>query len=263
MGIVSSIFGRKKPAEPRHSALAMPMFAHASPPNIDAALAWVRERFPDCPAIGQPEGSDDTFTAAIPGGQIGGTFVSAPIPPGDLEGPTALAWHWPSATVDVERHVAHEICFASSSEMDRVALRLLHSRVIAGVAAVSKASGVYVGSSLLVREGQAYVADIEQSDRDSLPIFSWLGFNPVAEEPGRSAYTTGLREFGLLELEVRHSSLQWESLFEFLANVAQYQIANNLQIGDGETVGGSEDERLQVRHLASQYIPDTKVACIS
>lgn len=134
-----------------------------------------------------------------------------------------------------------------------------HSRI----AAVGKASAIYVGASLLVREGQAYIADIEQADRDNPPVFSWLGFNRVAEEQGHFAYTTGLREFGLLDLEVRHSPLQWDGLIEFLANIAQYAIANNVQIGDGETVGLSDEQRLLVRHLSSEFIPETTVACIS
>jgi hypothetical protein len=191
------------------------------------------------------------------------TFVSAPVPSGDLEGPKALAWHWPSASAVVAEHVAHEICFASSSELDFIALRLLHSRVIAGIAAVGSATAVYVGSSLLVREGRAYVADIEEASRENLPLFSWLGFNPAQEESGRSAYTSGLREFGLLELEARNSAMQWPELFEFLANVAHYELSTNVQIGDGETVGGSESERIVVRHLRSRFIPDTTVACIA
>jgi hypothetical protein len=262
VGVISSILSRRKKVESRHSAVAMPMFSHVSPPDIGAALDWIRQRFPDCPPIGHPDGSDNTFTASIPGGQIGITFVPAAIPSGDLDGPTALAWHWPSAGVAVQQHVAHEICFASSSEMDRVALRLLHSRVIAGIAAVGQASAVYVGSSMLIREGPVYVADIEQADRDNLPVFSWLGFIPVAGDRGQSVYTTGLREFELLELEIRNSSLQWDGLFEFLANIAHYEIASSIQIGDGETVGLSED-RLLVTHQSSEFIPDTTVACIS
>lgn len=263
MGLIRSIFDRRKSRKPQANALAMPMFAHRSPPDIAAALAWVRERFPDCPPIGPAEGSDDTITASIPGGQIGMTFVSAPVPSGELEGPTALAWHWPSASSVVAQHVAHEICFAGSSELDLIALRLLHSRVIAGIAAVGSATAIYIGSSLLVREAEAYIADIEQASSENLPLLSWLGFNPVQEESVRSAYSSGLREFGLLELEVRNSALEWPELFEFLANVAHYEIANGVQIGDGETVGGSDSERIVVRLMASRFLPDTTVACIA
>ena len=263
MGNIRSNYGRSRARKPQVTALAMPMFAHRSPPDIAGALTWVRERFPDCPPIGALEGSDDTFTASIPGGQIGMAFVSAPVTSGDLEGPTALAWHWPSASATVAAHVAHEICFANSPELDFIALRLLHSRVIAGIAAVGSATAVYVGSSRLVREGQAYIAHIEQASRENLPLLSWLGFNPAEEESGRSAYTSGLGEFGLLELEIRNSALQWPDLFEFLANVAHYELATNVQIGDGETIGGSESERIVVRHLRSRFIPDTTVARIA
>jgi len=68
---------------------------------------------------------------------------------------------------------------------------------------------------------------------------------------------------GLLELEVRDSGREWSDLFEFLANIAHYELVTGVQIGDGETVGGSETERFVVRHTASRYMPETRVACVA
>ena len=261
MGIVRNLFRRQQP-ERRSSALAMPLFPHTSPPDIAAALRWVQERFADIPPVGPLVGSENTYTVAIPGGQIGLTHIHAPVPRGDLEGPIALAWHWPAASSTIADHVAHEICFASSSELDLIALRLLHSLVIAGIVATNNSSAVYVGSALLVKEASSYVAEMEEANAENLPLLCWLGFNAVAHGFTLSAYTTGLSDFDLLELEIHNSRLEWSELCDFLANVAHYELASGAQIGDGETVGGSESERIVVRHLKSRFMADRKVACI-
>lgn len=262
MSILRRLFGRAPKPKRQNTALAMPLFLTQDPPDIREALRWVRERFPDSSSFGEPDGEAETFTVAIPGGQLGMTFVPMPVPANDLLGPNTLAWHWPSAASVVAGHVAHQILFASSSELDYIELRLLHSRVIAGIVACGHACGVYVGSGMLVREGGAYVQDNLAADRDNLPLLSWIGFNPVMDGGSRSAYTTGLSDFGLLELEVRTFKGDFAETFELLADIAHYQITSGVQIGDGETVGGSDAERIVVRHLASRYIPKTTVACI-
>jgi hypothetical protein len=263
MGIIRALFGRRNSESSRVSALAMSMIPHVRPPDVGSVIAWVREQFDDCPPIGDPQGSEHTFTAEIPGGQIGFTHVPAPIPSGDLDGPIAFAWHWPTAAEVIADHTAHEICFASSTVLNSIELHLLHSRVIAGVVEISGASGVYVGSSLLAREAEKFLADIKEGTSENLPLLSWLGFNPVAGESTRSGYTTGMRDFGMLELEIRDSALEWAKLLECLANIAHYELISGLQIGDGETVGSSESERIEVHHTESIFIPDTRVAWIA
>jgi hypothetical protein len=43
------------------------------------------------------------------------------------------------------------------------------------------------------------------------------------------------------------------SLLGLLVNVAHYEISAGIQIGDGETVGGSADERIGIRHRPSRF----------
>jgi hypothetical protein len=52
-------------------------------------------------------------------------------------------------------------------------------------------------------------------------------------------------------------------LFEFLANLAHYQLAFGIQVGDGATVGGSDDERIVVRHVKSRFTSNERVAQIN
>jgi len=77
-----------------------------------------------------------------------------------------------------------------------------------------------------------------------------------------SAYTTGLAEFGLLELEVRHSPLPWTTLLGTMADIAHHQIVSGIQIGDGDSVGESDSDLHRVRHTRSRFLRKATVALI-
>lgn len=262
MSVLKRIFRMGKKEKPRTTALAMPLLSSRSAPNFAEALQWARLRDPDGPTIGALSGDDGAFVAPIPGGQVALAFVAAPVPSGDLEGPRLLAWHWPNASADIDRHVAHVICFAESSELEANELRLLHSRVVAGILYATDSIGVYVGSATLARERDAYLNDVKSASLEDLPLFCWIGFNLVGDEEYASAYTTGLKDFGLLELEVRRTSSSWGQIIGFLADVAHYELTGHLQIGDGETIDGLHGERVTVRHSPSEFKPGEVVACV-
>jgi len=262
MGVFTKLFGGKK-SSGTVSALAMPFFPTGAEPDIQHAIDWVRTRFPDSESIEDVDTKDGAMTAEIPGGRLGVVHVPAQIPRDDLEGPLALAWHWPGAQEAIEGHESHAVCFASSSVLPLIAVRLFHSRFVAGLAATAGASGVYVGSALLVREPTEFISEVQQANAESLPLLCWVGFNPVGDGEERSGYTTGMKDFGLLELEIRHAQLGWSELMDFLVNIAHYEITSGIQIGDGETLGFSETDRRQVQHVSSEFIPDATVALIT
>src|SRR4029453_13068421 len=173
----------------------MPLFAHARPPDVAQALGWVREHFPGGPAFGALEGADDVSTVEIPGGTLGFAHIPGPVPKGDLEGPLEQAWHWPEANAVVGAHQTHVVCFGGSKELDIIDMRLLHSRVIAGLLATGEGCGVYVGDARLVKSAEMYIEDLRESSRQRLPMPAWVGFNLIHDEGAQSAYTTGLTEF--------------------------------------------------------------------
>ena len=64
-------------------------------------------------------------------------------------------------------------------------------------------------------------------------------------------YTLGMSQFGLMDIEVDRCRRDPQDLFEFVSNIAHYLIQSGPVIADGNTVGGSEDERILVRHRPS------------
>ena len=260
MGLLASLFWRKKP--PLAGALAMPLLPHRQPIQYQQAFDWVRERFPDSPPLSDLRSDEEASTVQIPGGQFGFLQIPAQVPAGDLEWPVDSAWHWLEARAVIDSHQSHVVCFSHSAEMQMIDMRLLHSRVIAGLLATAGGIAVYVGDAQLVKSAEEYIDEICEASRDSLPMLSWIGFNPIREGHVHSAFTTGLAEFGLLELEVRHSPLPWTTLLGTMADIAHHQIVYGVQIGDGDTVGEPDAELHQVRHTRSHFLRRSKVALI-
>ena len=263
MGLFSRLTGhRAKQTNETHQALAMVMLNPGATFDADQAIRRLIETSTDLPSIVDVNTKDGATVANIPGGTVGLVRMPMPIPAGDLVGPTAVAWHWPSAADTIAAHDHHLIVYATSSALERLDLRLFHTKLVASILASTDAAGVYVGDAMLVRSSQDYQGDAARASRDNLPIMLWVGFNAVREENTLSAYTSGLSAFGFLELEVHRSTQSLADLFGALADIANYQLSSGRALNDGDTFGATEFDRSRVFHRPSAFIPGTKVALL-
>ena len=72
-------------------------------------------------------------------------------------------------------------------------------------------------------------------------------------------YTLGLEQFGKREIEVQNSKWKPGDILEFVYNVAHYIITSGTTIEDGNTVGGTKEERITVRYELSKVDPERTV----
>ena len=262
MGFFKRLFRRTARSSAPAQALAMVLLPEGATFDPSAAIRRFADRFPSA-RLENIESQDQATTASFQGGTVGFVHVPIPVPAGDLEGPAALAWHWPGAATVIANHRTHVICFVSSPALSAVDLHLLHTQLIASIVEVTGALAVYVGDALLVRQGVDYVDEANEAGPENLPVLLWVGFNGVREETGHAAYTTGLARFGLLELETTVTTVPITTLLDRLGSIAAYELSTDTQIGDAHTVGSSAEERFRVQHGASTYMPDTLVARVS
>jgi Domain of unknown function (DUF4261) len=262
MSILGRLFRRNSPGAALNHALGMVMLGDAASFDTGAAFHYLTSHWSDLPGVVDVETQEMVTTAKIPGGSIQLLHMPMPIPRGDLEGPVALAWHWPDASAAVGAHQSHLIVHAASNSLDAIDVRLFHTKFLASALAVSRGVGVYMGNAMLVRSASDLRDDAQTASRENLPLLSWIGFNPVREDETFSAYTTGLAAFGLLELEVRRSKRDIPDLLGKLADVANYQLSSGAVLRDGDTFGETEFDRTSVRYGQSAFIPDTTVAAL-
>ena len=262
MGLVDR-FRRRAPKPPKvQHALAMVLLPSEERPDGRSVFQYLRTQWADVPSIANVESAEAATTARIPGGAAALMHVSAPIAQDHVKGPAMLAWHWPTAAAQIERHRSHVIVHTGSATLDALDIHLLHSKLVASLAALTGAVGVFVGEAMLVRSAKAYIDETREGSRSRLPIMLWVGFNPVREDDGLSAYTTGLAVFDLPELEVRRTTRSEGVVIGMMADAASYQLQTGRLLRDGETFGYTDLERISVRHTRSEFLPDTTVALL-
>jgi hypothetical protein len=260
MSLFERLLGRNKARIPEHHALLMVMLGDSEPFSAKSAFEYLATHWADLPSIVGHDNEETASVAKIPGGMVALAHMPAPIPPGDLAKPTAVAWHWPDAADAIASHKSHVIVHAKSSALDMIDVRLLATKLAASVIAVADGIGVYVGDAMLVRAGADYLSEAAGASRESLPILSWIGFNLVGEDEGFSAYTTGMSSFGLLELEVLRNKRPPAEIVGTLVDLVTYQLSTGNVIRDGDTFGESEADRTIVRNRAATFIPGSTVA---
>jgi hypothetical protein len=263
LGFLDRLWHRRprRDAGPAHQTnLTMLALRNELPVSFQRIYEHLLRTWRDIP---QPTELDDGEEAAIirsPAGSIMLGYMPMPIPWGDLEWPTKMAWQWPGAREALELHSAHLIIAVTSDALTQVELTLLLTRATAAAAAVTDAAGVYYGNASLVIDSARYVEQAADANPQHLPLFLWIGFHPVRESAGLSAYTTGMSVFGHLELEAHETSLSPSELLGTLADVAHYQLSTGARLQDGQTFGPSAEERIQIRHAPSRFIGHT-VTC--
>jgi hypothetical protein len=248
--------GQGEAEQPTAGALAMPLLETARPVTQDSLTAAWRAAWPASspPSDFDVETGGDglgAMTFTINGMRGAVAVVPMPIPEGELDGPVATSWLWPDAQEEIERVTAQVVTWVSGAGPQVDAHRHL-TRLVSAVVRATDALGVYWGAAGQVVRADVFDGVAHKCDEDdSLPVVLWVDFRVFVED-GRSAlFTVGLTAFGLMELEIAPSGREVGELREFALNVATYLIEQGPVLGDGHTVGGSEEERVVVRHAPS------------
>jgi hypothetical protein len=233
----------------------MPLLETARPLTRDSLLAAWRSTWPASPPptdfdVQTDDNGFPAMTFAI--GDMRGALavVPMPIPGGELEGPAATSWLWPDALGEIQRVGAHVVTWVSGVGAQAEAHRHL-TRLIGALLRATDALGVYWGAANQVIRADVFDAIAHESERDSLPVMLWIDFRAFVDGGRASLFTVGLRAFELMEIEVGPSEKEVGDLRELAMSVATYLIENGPVIGDGDTVGGTSDKRIVVRHAPS------------
>jgi hypothetical protein len=192
---------------------------------------------------------------SISGEQASGflAHVPAPIPNHEAEDNADGNVLWTNGKEEAARHRSHVIVTNLGSDgLTPVQSALAVSRLTLVALELFDGLGVYWGNAHVCNSRQVFESFCEDMSEELVPVPVWLRLQPVrAAQDGIGLYTLGMRQFGLMEIEVDRCRMKPQELFEFVSNIAHYLIQSGPVIADGNTVGGSEEERIVVRHRAS------------
>ena len=106
----------------------------------------------------------------------------------------------------------------------------------------------------MVHSRETFVADSKGASREELPVHLWVEQRMFSTREGTvSVFTSGLATFGTMEIEIRESTDQPSDLLELVFGLSGYLIQHGPVIEDGDTVGGTPEEKIVARHLPSEW----------
>ncbi|PTL77318.1 DUF4261 domain-containing protein [Vitiosangium sp. GDMCC 1.1324] len=259
-------FFRKKAVEVdaprlrRDLGLAMVTLDRARPLPEGTLLTFLQDNWKELPRAKEVRQEGDTLSFELQGAVVTLTLMRAPIPWRDLEGPARAAWHWPEAVDRLKAHSAHVIVAVLAPGMDRISTMLLLTRVVAAVASTADASGVYWGEGPVVNAPDDFVDEAKRTSHERLPLYLWIAFQLVRNSDGTfTLCTSGMKAFGLMELELVASRTKPAELVDRAFNFAHYLLDHGPVLKDGDTIGLSAQERFRVRHVPSVLDPSRTV----
>jgi hypothetical protein len=179
--------------------------------------------------------------------------LPAPIPNHEAEENADGNFLWPKGKDEVAEHRSHVIVTnIGAGDQKPIQSAIAVSRLALVALQLFDGIGVYWGNASVCNSREVFEGFCENISEEHVPVPVWLRFQLVrasGDEVG--LYTLGMSQFGLMEIEVDRSRMKVQDLFEFVSDIAHYLIQSGPVIADGNTVGGSDDERILVRHRAS------------
>jgi hypothetical protein len=197
--------------------------------------------------------AEDTVETT-PGGALlvtpsaGGTLalmpIAVPIPVGDLQPFAQGTPVWPEAGEAIAAHQAHALVTWLGGPEDPAKRKTLFALAVAATAELLEASGVYASPVCFSTATWGAVARGAWEGEPPVPL--WVNVDAIGIRGGRgSALTDGLERFGHRDLHVTTPGGPGDAWEQAMA-IASYIINAHAVIEPGQTIGSSEDERVEV-----------------
>lgn len=181
--------------------------------------------------------------------------VTAPIPEGEADHAADGNPFWENGLQQAKAHKSHAIItnMGSGQQLSHVDSAIGLARLALVALDLLDGIGVYWGYGSISNNRETFEGFCEEMSDQKVPLPAMMRFQIIEAEGGRGLgiYTLGMSQFGLMEIEIDECGLDPEALFEFTADLAHYLVTNGPVIQDGNTVGGSEQEKILVRHKPS------------
>ncbi len=253
-------------ANAQNMRMAYVLFSGPLPSNADvlASLAtWV----PAFQAVEMPEdGPVGAVTGTLGEAFCPIMFIDAPNPLSSDESFIASAWWWQEARDVLETRTGHAIvAHTASDDIGRDYEEL--ARLCAAVAALPGAIAVIWDPADAVWQAELFCAVVRDAGGQMpVDVMVSVKLGRDTEYPASDgsaawlAMSYGLGALGHMEVEVRGFDAESpEAMITFVQGIARYLAASGAVIEDGDTIGGSAQERILVRHEPSTLAPGTTV----
>jgi hypothetical protein len=180
--------------------------------------------------------------------------MPVPMPWSDLEGPCATSLTWPDAAEPVRRHQMHVLVTVMGAPDAMTGIRRLSMVAAVAAASLERCIGVYWGNSTSVARKDLFVEMMSELALEGMPLPIWIATRIGKTRDGRlEGFTTGMAAFGLMEFETHSAPGKPGELREFFWSLSAYLLEKGPVVADGNTVGGSAEEKIRVVYAPSRF----------
>lgn len=230
--------------------------------DIEALAQAVRTRHPGVSVeIVAPNARDGHGAAQVPLLRCGDEFVTvmniaAPIPqdPGE-EVWMRAAGTWPQALAVSRSHQAHVIVGTIGKVTSPLHEARAVTAVIGGLLDIAPGCLVVMWGARVARPAAQWKDQSRTAfaPYPQYPFLLWIDIAPIRTGSGVDAVTIGLSSFVDREIEFEVGRFNPADALNNVAGLAGYLIEHGNVVKDGDTFGGSERQRIRIRHAVSTH----------
>jgi hypothetical protein len=200
---------------------------------------------------------DELFALAV---------MPAPYPAADLEGPIATNWMWPPQPPieTVKQHRSHLLIAMMGGAANPVQRRLTMTAATALAAKQAGVTAVYWPEAALLIYPRLFVSMAERIKSPQCPpLYLWVNLRMFRNKDGTiGLFTNGLAPLGHMEIEIPRIDMKPADLREWLLSIMYYLLENGPVLEDGQTIGMSAEQKINIRHCPSRFGHPGKVICL-
>ena len=249
------------------SLLSLVLLDNPATPDMSAVARVLHARHPELATEVTGDGPAQQVQANSPLIRCGNELVAVMSMPAPIPHDQGLwaraATTWPESKAVAARHRGHLIVsMLGKSEQPLQAARVTTAVIGALIATMPECCGV-AWAGRVARPADLWL----EASRDSFapypgyPFGLWIDILPFRSGAKIGAVTMGLSAFVGREIEFVTGKLTLSALFDKVTGLAAYLIEHGNVVKDGDTIGASESERIQVRYRNSDAFGGLPVFC--
>ena len=175
------------------------------------------------------------------------SLMPAPIADNEAVEQAKTNYRWEKAVEAAEKHKAHLlVSVINRGDVDNIEGAKHYVKLLANATKQEGCLGINILGTVIHPQMYYDFAKL-YDENDDFPIENIVYIGLYGDENNAvSGYTYGLEQFGKKELEIIKSSEEAEEVYNFLASISDYIITSDVVLNDGETIGFSEEQKIQI-----------------
>ena len=176
---------------------------------------------------------------------------------------SAISWLWKTALQDTRHHKAQLVISVIGTSDKTLNLYKLFTKVSAGVLEKTRSVGVLMPDQLLILSKGYYLQAAGNMSDDNLPVYCWVYFGLMEENGKTGVFSYGLKDFGLMEVEVANSTRPLGEVQKLHYDVCTHLIRYNLHLKDGQSVPLDEAYKVKTSFGKPAYLEEEQCIQVS